>query len=97
IDSRNFKVMLPDLDNPQVKIIIDLLQTHLERDYQERQIPGLSVALVYDQSILWSRGFGYADLGRQILADTQTVYRIGSITKVFIATMLMQLRDAGKL
>src|ERR1019366_1717367 len=46
---------------------------------------------------VWQRGFGLADLERKTPAAPDTVYAVGSITKPFTATMLMQLRDAGRL
>jgi CubicO group peptidase (beta-lactamase class C family) len=46
---------------------------------------------------VWAQGFGYADVARQIPATPQTIYRIASITKLFTATAVLQLRDAGKL
>ncbi len=60
------------------------------------QQAGLSVAVISDQDLLWAKGLGYADYARQIPATPQTIYRIASITKLFTATMLMQLRDAGQ-
>jgi len=59
--------------------------------------PGLSIAVVKDQEIIWSRGFGYADVENKILASPETIYRIASITKLFTSTAVMQLRDKGKL
>src|SRR5262249_52395 len=63
----------------------------------KEKIPGMSMVIVYDQEVLLASGFGYADLEKQIPADPQTVYRLGSVTKAFTALMLMQLRDDGKL
>lgn len=59
--------------------------------------PGLSVGVVYDQELVWSRGFGYADIEEKRPADSTTLYRIASITKLFTSTAVMQLRDAGLL
>jgi CubicO group peptidase (beta-lactamase class C family) len=60
-------------------------------------LPGLSLAVVVDQEILWARGFGLADLATERPATPDTLYRIASITKLFTATAVLQLRDAGKL
>ncbi len=59
--------------------------------------PGISVAVVKDQEIVWSRGFGYADVEGDVKASPETIYRIASITKLFTSTAMMQLRDKGKL
>jgi len=69
----------------------------LERLRQLLKIPGLSAALVKDHKILWAKGFGYADLENEIKASENTPYRLGSVTKTFTATILMQLVEAGKI
>jgi len=60
-------------------------------------IAGMSIALVDDQRVVWAEGFGYADREEQIPASADTVYRVGSITKLFTATAAMQLAEAGKI
>lgn len=84
-------------DDTEVKAALLLLEAQLAAFWQEQGIPALSVALVYDQEVLWANGFGYTDLEGKIPATPQTVYRVHSITKLFTATMLLQLRDQGKL
>ena len=50
-----------------------------------------------DQEIVWARGFGYADEANQILASEETIYRVGSISKLFTATAVMQLAEQGRI
>ena len=61
------------------------------------KIPGMSAVIVKDQEVLWTKGFGYADLENRIPATPDTVYHIASLTKTFAATLLMQLVEQGKL
>ena len=63
---------------------------------QQRGWPSLSIAIVLDQKIIYSQAFGYADVDKKIPATTKTIYRIASMTKLFNATMLMQLTERGK-
>jgi len=56
-----------------------------------------SLALSRGGQPLYSRAFGYADAATKTAATPATRYRIGSITKVFTATMIMQLVDERKL
>ncbi|MCC6803646.1 MAG: beta-lactamase family protein [Anaerolineae bacterium] len=86
-----------DLNAPEVRAAIALVDALIEGEQRDRKIPGMSAGIVYDQDLIWQRGYGYANLEKQIPADAQTVYRIASITKLFTATMLMKLRDAGRL
>jgi D-alanyl-D-alanine carboxypeptidase len=76
---------------------INLLTAWIEAQMAYRRQPGLSIALVSDQKLLWAKGFGYADVEKKKLATPKTRYRIASITKLFTATAVMQLRDEGKL
>ena len=59
--------------------------------------PGVSVGLVVDQKLAWSKGLGYADLARKVPATPDTIYGICSISKLFTAIAVMQQRDAGRL
>jgi CubicO group peptidase (beta-lactamase class C family) len=59
-------------------------------------IPGLAIALVEDQTVVWSAGFGYADLEGGVAADADTVFHVGSVSKAFLGTAYMQLLDQGR-
>jgi CubicO group peptidase (beta-lactamase class C family) len=60
-------------------------------------IPGAAMAVVWDQTVLWSRGYGYADRDRKEPATPSTAFRICSISKLFTSVAVMQLRDEGRL
>ncbi len=64
-------------------------------EMQQQEVPGLSIALVDDQQLVWSDGFGYADQANLIAASAGTIYRVGSISKLFTATAAMQLAEQG--
>jgi CubicO group peptidase (beta-lactamase class C family) len=68
------------------------------KQMSERDIAGAAVSVVKDGELLLSRGFGYADLEHGIPVDAeQTIFRIGSVGKVFTWTAVMQLVEQGKL
>lgn len=69
----------------------------IEREMSDAEITGISIALVDDQQVIWQKGFGYADLANDIPATPETVYRAGSIAKVFTAAAAMQLAEKGKI
>ncbi len=61
-----------------------------------KNIQGLSIALVDDQTVVWSKGFGLADREGEVAADADTVYHVGSVSKAYLATAYMQLLDQGR-
>lgn len=61
-------------------------------------IAGAVVAVVQDGKILFTKGYGYADVEKKTpVVPDKTIFRIGSITKVFTATAVMQLADRGRI
>jgi CubicO group peptidase (beta-lactamase class C family) len=70
-----------DLSAPEIRAAIALAEAQFEYEQRQRKIPGLSAGIVYDQALIWSRGYGYANVEKQIPADARTVYRCASITK----------------
>jgi CubicO group peptidase (beta-lactamase class C family) len=83
--------------DPRVASALEFLGVWLEAQRAYGQIPGVSAAVVHDQELIWSGGFGYADLARKTPAVPGTIYSICSISKLFTSIAVMQLRDAGKL
>ncbi|MDP4229605.1 MAG: serine hydrolase [Bacteroidota bacterium] len=63
----------------------------------EWHIPGCTVAIVYKDSIVHAKAFGSRDLGRHLPVTTETVFRIGSLTKSFTALSCAILQDRKKL
>jgi CubicO group peptidase (beta-lactamase class C family) len=70
--------------------------TTFERAFSERRFSGLVIAVVQDDAVLFTRGYGYADTARQSPVDPEhTRFRIGSITKTFTAMAIAQLLERG--
>ena len=69
----------------------------IRHEMDANAITGLSIALVDDQRIVWAEGFGYADKENRKPASAETIYRVGSISKLFTATAAMQLAEQHKL
>jgi CubicO group peptidase (beta-lactamase class C family) len=69
----------------------------LRSDTKKDNLHGsISAAIVKNGKPIWAGAFGYATRDKDIAADTSTIYRIGSITKTFTATLLMQLVEERK-
>jgi CubicO group peptidase (beta-lactamase class C family) len=76
---------------------IQRLETELETLRLRLNIPGMSAAVVKDEKILWSKGFGFADLENKVKSTKHTPYRLGSVTKTFSSTILIELLEQGKI
>jgi CubicO group peptidase (beta-lactamase class C family) len=74
------------------------LSHRLATEQSTRRLPSVTAGLVRDGELIWSDAVGTID-GRQdgTRATTQTHYRIGSISKTFVAVEVMRLRDEGRL
>lgn len=85
------------LEDPHVIEAVQLLDLWIESQWAFDQLPGVSVGVVHDQEMIWSRGFGFADVEEKTPATPDTVYSICSISKLFTSIGVLQLRDGGKL
>lgn len=81
----------------EVQSSIDVLDAWLQARHYKQDEVGLSVGIIYDQELIWSGYYGYANKEAGIPVTSKTLYRIASISKLFTATAIVQLRDEGKL
>jgi serine beta-lactamase-like protein LACTB len=73
------------------------LEKLIEHEVADKKLPALSIALVDDQKLVWSRGFGFADPTAKKAASAETVYRVGSVSKLFTDIAVMQLVEKEQL
>ena len=76
---------------------IQIFEQEIEDLCKELNIPGMSVAILQGQEIIFKQGFGYADVENKIPATENTPYHIASLTKPFAAAIIMQLVEENKL
>ncbi len=69
----------------------------VEREAKDKKIPAMSISLVDDQLVVWSKGFGKQDREGKVPASDQTIYRVGSVSKLFTDIAIMQLVEEGKI
>ncbi len=78
--------------------VITEFGNRLSSDTKEDNVHGsMSAAIIKNGKVIWAAAFGYTTQDNDIAADTSTIYRIGSITKTFTATLLMQLVEERKM
>lgn len=82
------------IDSTELARFIDPL---ISSQMAKEQIPGAVFIFVQNGRVLYQRGYGFANLADRKLVDPEkTIWRIGSISKVFTATAVVQLADRGK-
>jgi CubicO group peptidase (beta-lactamase class C family) len=69
----------------------------LKSQIEEYKVPGVTISVVQDGEILFKKGYGYSDLENTQRVDADnTLFRPGSVSKLFIWTSIMQLVEQGK-
>lgn len=73
------------------------LDAYIEEKMERSHIPGLAAAVIEQGEVAWSKGYGWADIERRITMSPDSLQNIGSISKTFVATAVMQLKEKGAL
>jgi len=77
------------------------IESHIDEivaNYMQQFTPGFAIAVVKDGEIIFSQGYGYADIARQIPVDpAATVFELASLSKMFVFVSVMQLVEQGLL
>jgi CubicO group peptidase (beta-lactamase class C family) len=72
------------------------LEPVIKQVMQQTGMPGFAIAVVEDQKVVYSVGFGVKELGSKEPISTRSLFHMASITKPFVATAIMQLWEQGK-
>lgn len=80
-----------------IKPIATQLEKLIDDQIKAGMITGVTVAIVHGDEVVYIKGFGLADKRTKRAAKPDTIYRVGSISKLFTAVGAMQLAEQGKL
>jgi CubicO group peptidase (beta-lactamase class C family) len=81
---------------PHPKTLQELQQAM--KDVLDREhVPGAGVALVANGQVLWCGGMGEADIATKRAVNCDTEFRVGGISKIFVALALLKLQEEGKI
>ena len=82
-------------DRAELEAFVDGIMVANLRD---KHVAGATIAVVKDGALLFTKGYGYADVARRRPIDAErSLFRIGSTSKLFTWTAVMQLVEQGKL
>jgi CubicO group peptidase (beta-lactamase class C family) len=77
--------------------MVNLLENAIASLMMESKVPGLSIAVVINDQVIYSKGFGARNLELNLPATPNTIYGFGSCTKSYTALAIMQLVQDGKI
>lgn len=93
-------IVLPGFAQTQQKLPaakIEKIEAAVKDWMALHKAPALSVAIVTNNDLVFSKGYGLADAENNLAARSDTVYRLASISKTITAVAVMQLVERGKL
>jgi len=83
--------------SPELQQKLDLLVEQLEQQRQTLHVPGMAIAVVKDDEVILTHGFGVANVEKETPVTPETIFAIGSSTKAFTSTLVGMLVDEGKM
>lgn len=100
-----FTVSLPQIGYAQTSVAqtstdlqkgLQTIEEKVEKRRNELGIPGMSLVIVKDGAVIYSKGLGYKDFEKKVPVTPDTQFAIGSATKAFTALSVLMSADEGK-
>jgi CubicO group peptidase (beta-lactamase class C family) len=77
--------------------MVTQIEAAIERTMNLYQIPGLAIGIVQDNQVVYTKGFGLAEVGTDRVITPETVFQLASNSKTVVVTAIMQLKEQGKI
>src|SRR6266545_2706604 len=81
----------------QVTHAIQEIEKLAQKQIQENALPGLAIAVVFQDKTVYAKGFGVRDTNRKVSVDADTVFQLASVSKSIGSTLLAELVGEGKI
>ncbi|AYB37925.1 serine hydrolase domain-containing protein [Brevibacillus laterosporus] len=79
-------------------LLIKELEHQIMMEMEQARVPGLAIAIIHNKELIYANGFGVTSVQDPGVAiSPQTLFRIGSISKLFTSTLIMKLVENGLL
>ena len=99
INKKNNQYKYLKAEKSLMKIIVNLDSLMLDSiivDYKNsNQIPGLATMIIKDNKVIWDKNYGYRNREQQLPVEDSTIFGLASVSKLFVATAVMQLWENG--
>ena len=79
-----------------IQTILSKLETYAETAQKQWGVPGMAIAVIKDDRVIYTKGFGVKRLGGTDPVDANTVFQVGSTSKAFTAALVATQVDDGK-
>src|SRR4051812_45382651 len=83
------------ITSSQVQSAVDRLDALIEDGMTQTGVPGVAVAVVYDDTVVYERGFGVRELGKPEPITPETVFQIASLSKALSSTLVAAVVGDG--
>lgn len=93
----SFSLQAQTSEKDTISDAFNLIDTWLQAQVEFDNVPGLSVGIVKDQELIWSKAYGFSNVENEVPTTTRTIYSICSISKLFTSIAIMNLYEEGKL
>ena len=84
-------------DDVKLQKILDDFEAYAVKGMKQRKIPGMVIAIVKDDKIIYKKGFGVRKVGSNEPVNEDTIFQIGSTSKAFTSALVSMLVDEGKI
>src|SRR6266571_6835112 len=81
----------------QVDKAIRAIEQLAQKEIQENAVPGLAIAVVFQDKLVYAKGFGVRDVKTKAPVDADTVFQLASVSKPIGATVVAELVGEGKI
>ncbi len=87
----------PHVTSEQVTHAIQQLEKLAQGQIQENALPGLAIAVVFQDKVVYAKGFGVRDATTKLPVDADTVFQLASLSKPIGSTVVADLVGEGKI
>jgi CubicO group peptidase (beta-lactamase class C family) len=85
------------LSGPELEKVLLEFERQVEKARSDFHVPGMAVAVVQKDRVIYAKGFGVKEIGKSEPVDPHTLFQVGSTSKAFTATLVASLVDEGKI